>query len=52
MGVVSKRPLEEVLPQLDDHLVKSALSREPVMDFVMRYGKNVKLKKFLQQHSL
>lgn len=52
MGVVSKRPLEEVLPQLDDHLVKSALSREPVMDFIMRYGKNAKLKKFLQQYSL
>lgn len=44
---ITKRSLAEILPKLDRELVKSALERKIVYDYVMEYGKNEELKRVM-----
>jgi ribose 5-phosphate isomerase RpiB len=46
----SKRPLAQILPELDRQLVWHALSRTVVFEYVMQHGKDKELEKVL--HSL
>ncbi|BCN32694.1 RpiB/LacA/LacB family sugar-phosphate isomerase [Anaeromicropila herbilytica] len=46
----TKRSLVEVLPVLDSDLVKSALKRKEIIDYVLQYGTNVELKNTLETY--
>lgn len=47
INCITKRSLAEILPELDRGLVKSALEREIVYDYVMEYGRNEELKRMI-----
>ena len=49
MNRTVKRSLLEVLPQLDDTLVRSAPTRKPVMDYILSHGGNPALAALLKK---
>lgn len=45
---ISKRSLQEIIPELEEGLVKSVVNRACVYDYVMKYGKNEEIKTLLK----
>lgn len=45
---ISKRSLQEIIPELEEELVKSVVNRACVYDYVMKYGKNEEIKTLLK----
>lgn len=45
---ISKRSLQEIIPELGEELVKSVVNRACVYDYVMKYGKNEEIKTLLK----
>lgn len=50
LGRTAKKSLPELLPQLDEELVKSAVKRDCVFDYIQEHGQEKALVHFLRQY--